>query len=42
MPTEFLDWVILNNQIIEVKTKFLEAKNLRNQAYAAMTFYTAQ
>ena len=38
----FLDWVILNNQIIEVKTKFLEAKNLRNQAYAAMTFYTAQ
>lgn len=38
----FLDWVILNNQIIEVKTTFLEAKNLREQAYAAMTYYTAE
>lgn len=38
----FLDWVILNNQIIEVKTKFLEAKNLREQANAAMTYFTAQ
>jgi len=38
----FLDWEILNNQIIVVKAKFLEAKNLHNQAYAAMTFYTAQ
>lgn len=38
----FLDWVILNNQIIEVKTKFLEAKNLREQANAAMTYYTAE
>ncbi|MFV0199667.1 CusA/CzcA family heavy metal efflux RND transporter [Empedobacter falsenii] len=38
----FLDWVILNNQIIEVKTTFLEAKNLREQAYATMTYYTAE
>lgn len=38
----FLDWVILNNQIIDVKTKFLEAKNLRDQANAAMTYFTAQ
>ena len=38
----FLDWVILNNQIIEVKTKFLEAKNLREQTYAEMTYYTAE
>ena len=36
----FLDWVILNNQIIEVKTKFLEAKNLREQTLATMSYYT--
>ncbi|WP_312311282.1 CusA/CzcA family heavy metal efflux RND transporter [Empedobacter brevis] len=38
----FLDWVILNNQIIEVKTSFLEAKNLREQAYATITYYTTE
>ena len=38
----FLDWVILNNQIIEVKTNYLEAKNLREKAYAAISYYTVE
>ena len=36
----FLDWVILNNQIIEVKTKFLETQNQRNLLQAKTLFYT--
>ena len=38
----FLDWVILNNQIIDVKSNYLESKNLREMAYAEMTYYTAE
>ena len=38
----FLDWVILNNQVIEVKTKFIETKNLREQAFATISYYTTE
>ena len=35
----FLDWVILNNQIIDVKTKYLEYKNSRASIYAKSIYY---
>lgn len=36
----FLDWVIMNNQIIEVKTNYLQAKAQREQAFASIVYYT--
>ena len=38
----FLDWVILNNQIIEVKTNYLETKNKLELIFAEMSYYTLQ
>jgi len=38
----FLDWVILNNEIIVVKTTLLEVKNKREIAYAQMSYFTAK
>ena len=38
----FLDWVILNNQIIEVKSTYLQAKNQREQAYASISYYISE
>lgn len=37
----FLDWVILNNQIIEVKSNYLETKNKLELIYAETSYYTA-
>ena len=35
----FLDWVILNNQIIEVKTKYLEVKNNQASIHVKSIYY---
>lgn len=37
----FLDWVILNNQIIEVKSSYLDTKNKLALIYAETSYYTA-
>ncbi|WP_313578621.1 CusA/CzcA family heavy metal efflux RND transporter [Chishuiella sp.] len=37
----FLDWVILNNQIIEVKANYLDTKNKRELIFAEMSYYKA-
>ncbi|MBQ0152495.1 MAG: TolC family protein, partial [Chryseobacterium sp.] len=36
----FLDWVILNNQIIDVKTKYLESKLEKEKTLAELYYYT--
>lgn len=38
----FLEWVILNNEIIAVKITLLEVKNKRQIAFAQMSYYTAK
>ncbi len=38
----FLEWVILNNEIIAVKTTLLDIKNKREIAFAQMSYYTAK
>ncbi|WP_322969963.1 CusA/CzcA family heavy metal efflux RND transporter [Faecalibacter sp. LW9] len=38
----FLDWVILNNQILEVRSNVLEIRNKKDLALAQLTYYTAQ
>ena len=37
----FLDWVILNNQILEVRTNVLEIKNKKDLALAQLSYYNA-
>lgn len=38
----FLDWVILNNQVIGTKTQYLEAKWKRDQALTELFYYNTQ
>ena len=38
----FLEWVILNNEIISVKTTLLDVKTKRAIAFAQMSYYTAK
>jgi cobalt-zinc-cadmium resistance protein CzcA len=38
----FLDWVLLNNQVIEVKTKYLEIQNNLAMLYAQSIYYQVQ